>query len=70
MLGKIALLTQIDASNLGGIVLKPLAAITSREDTKSVQIYKFTRVSSFLVIKRNQKASVDLGAIRRSSPLN
>lgn len=59
--GKIALLTQIRDSNLEGIVLKRLAGIyTLRREPRDYK-HKFTHDASFIVLRRNQKASVDLG---------
>jgi bifunctional non-homologous end joining protein LigD len=59
--GKIALLTQIRDSNLEGIVLKRLAGIyTLRRETRDYK-HKFTHDASFIVLRRNEKASVDLG---------
>jgi bifunctional non-homologous end joining protein LigD len=59
--GKIALLTQIRDSNLEGIVLKRLAGIyTMRREAHDYK-HKFTHDASFIVLRRNEKASVDLG---------
>jgi ATP-dependent DNA ligase len=59
--GKIALLTQIRDSNLEGIVLKRLAGIyTLRREPRDYK-HKFTHDASFIVLRRNEKASVDLG---------
>ena len=59
--GKIALLTQIRDSNLEGIVLKRLAGIyTMRREPRDYK-HKFTHDASFIVLRRNEKASVDLG---------
>ena len=59
--GKIALLTQIRDSNLEGIVLKRLAGLyTLRREPRDYK-HKFTHDASFIVLRRNQKASVDLG---------
>lgn len=59
--GKIALLTQIRDSNLEGIVLKRLAGIyTLRREPRDYK-HKFTHDASFIVLRRNERASVDLG---------
>lgn len=59
--GKIALLRQIRDSNLEGIVLKRLAGIyTLRREPRDYK-HKFTHDASFIVLRRNEKASVDLG---------
>lgn len=59
--GKLALLTQIRDSNLEGIVLKRLAgSYTLRREPRDYK-HKFTHDASFIVLRRNQKASVDLG---------
>ena len=59
--GKIALLTQIRDSNLEGIVLKRLAGVYLARREPSDYKHKFTHDASFIVLRRNQKASVDLG---------
>lgn len=59
--GKIALLTQIRDSNLEGIVLKRLNGVyTLRREPRDFK-HKFTHDASFIVLRRNEKASVDLG---------
>ena len=66
---KIELLTRIHDLNLEGIVMKELAGpYRLRRDPRQFK-YKFTHVSSFLVIKRNNKASVDLGLYNESNQL-
>jgi bifunctional non-homologous end joining protein LigD len=59
--GKIALLTQIRDSNLEGIVLKRLAGIYTMRREPHDYKHKFTHDASFIVLRRNEKASVDLG---------
>jgi len=59
--GKIALLTQIRDSNLEGIVLKRLAGIYTLRREPHDYKHKFTHDASFIVLRRNEKASVDLG---------
>jgi ATP-dependent DNA ligase len=67
--GKISLLTQIYNFNLEGIVLKKLDS-SYRIDRQPDQFkYKFTHVSSFLITKRNQKDSVDLGLLNPGGTL-
>jgi ATP-dependent DNA ligase len=59
--GKVDLLTQIYNHNLEGIALKKKDS-PYRVDRQPDQFkHKFTHVASFLVTRRNQKASVDLG---------
>lgn len=59
--GKITLLTQISDSNLEGIVLKRLAGFYAARREPHDYKYKFTHDASFIVLRRNEKASVDLG---------
>lgn len=59
--GKIKLLTQIQDLNLEGIVLKRLAGLYSARREPKDYKHKFTHDASFIVLRRNQKASVDLG---------
>lgn len=59
--GKIALLTQIRDSNLEGIVLKRLKGFYLARREPHDYKYKFTHDASFIVLRRNQNASVDLG---------
>ena len=59
--GKIALLKQIRDSNLEGIVLKRLAGLYLARREPHDYKHKFTHDASFIVLRRNQKASVDLG---------
>ena len=59
---KIALLKRINELNLEGIVFKHIPG-PYRIDRDPHQFkYKFTHVSSFIVVKRNDKDSVDLAA--------
>lgn len=59
--GKVALLQQIQKHNLEGFVLKRVRS-PYREGRQLDQFkFKFTHVSSFLVTRRNDKQSVDLG---------
>lgn len=58
---KIALLQQVHAANLEGVVLKPITApYRIRRELDHYKL-KFTAVSSFLIIKRNDKESVAIG---------
>ncbi len=67
--GKITLLKEIHDHNLEGIVLKKIDS-PHRTDRQPDQFkYKFTNVSSFLVTKRNQKDSVDLGLFNNQDQL-
>lgn len=66
---KIALLMRIHDLNLEGIVMKEVAAPYRLDRDPRQFKYKFTHVSSFLVIKRNNKASVDLGLYNDSNQL-
>jgi len=66
---KIALLQRISEHNLEGIVLKPLAAPYRVGRQNDHFKYKFTAVSSFLVIRLNQKQSVALGAYDENGKL-
>lgn len=67
--GKVDLLTQIHNLNLEGIALKKKDS-PYRTDRQPDQFkYKFTHVSSFLVTRRNQKASVDLGLFNNEGNL-
>jgi bifunctional non-homologous end joining protein LigD len=59
--GKIALLTQIRDSNLEGIVLKRVAGIYTLRREPLDYKHKFTHDASFIVLRRNEKAAVDLG---------
>jgi bifunctional non-homologous end joining protein LigD len=58
--GKVALVRQIWDLNLEGITLKRLDAPYVLARAKNQYKHKRTHDSSFLVIRRNQKASVDL----------
>lgn len=67
--GKVDLLTRIHALNLEGITLKKKDS-PYRSDRQPDQFkHKFTHVSSFIVLRRNQKASVDLGLFNDEAKL-
>ena len=58
---KVSLLQQIHDANLEGIVLKPISAPYRTGRQADHFKFKFTAVSSFLVIKLNDKQSVAIG---------
>lgn len=59
--GKIELLQQVHAADLEGVVLKPVIAPYRPVRESNHYKLKFTAVSSFVVIKRNDKESVAIG---------
>jgi len=66
---KIALLQQIHDANLEGIVLKPIDSLYRTGRQQDLFKYKFTAVSSFVVIKRNQKQSVAIALFDETGKL-